>query len=95
MTRRRDIWRAVNGVIDRAGIHDELSRIKAPTAVMVGDEDVATPAPKAERIVAGIAGASLIRIPRAGHSSPVEEPAAVTSAIESFLSRARPRPALL
>ena len=32
MTRRRDIWRAVNGVIDRAGIHDELARITAPTS---------------------------------------------------------------
>ena len=27
MMQRRDIWRAVNGVIDRAGIADELSRI--------------------------------------------------------------------
>src|SRR5687767_2711365 len=47
MTRRRDIWRAVNGVIDRAGIHDELSRITTPTVILVGDEDVATPRTKA------------------------------------------------
>jgi 3-oxoadipate enol-lactonase len=85
MTARRDVWRAVNGVIDRAGIHDELSRIRAPTLVIVGDEDVATPRPKADRIVAAIEGARLVTIPRAGHSSPVEEPAAVTAAIEGFL----------
>lgn len=85
MSSRRDIWRAVNGVIDRAGIHDELSRITAPTLVMVGDEDVATPAPRAEQIVGAIAGARLVSLPRAGHSSPVEEPAAVTEAIEAFL----------
>lgn len=85
MSRRRDIWRAVNGVVDRAGIHDELARITAPTLVVVGDEDVATPRPKAERIAGAIAGAKLVTIPRAGHSSSVEEPALVTAAIEQFL----------
>ena len=54
MSRRRDIWRAVNGVIDRAGIaHTELARITAPTLVVVGDEDVATPPAKAQQIVGG------------------------------------------
>ncbi|HUJ62290.1 MAG TPA: alpha/beta fold hydrolase [Kofleriaceae bacterium] len=85
MTSRRDEWRAVNGVVDRAGIHAELGRIRAPTLVIVGDEDVATPPAKAERIVMAIAGARLATIPRAGHSSPVEQPEAVTRAIEDFL----------
>ena len=86
MTRRRDIWRAVNGVIDRAGIHSELDRVRVPTLVVVGEEDQATPIPKAEKLVRAIAGAALVLIPRAGHSSPVEEPLAVTSALTSFLS---------
>lgn len=86
MSRRRDIWRAVNGVIDRPGIHDELGRIRAPTLVLVGDEDLATPVAKAERIVGAITGAKLIQIPRAGHSSSVEEPHAVSSVIDAFLS---------
>lgn len=86
MTRRRDIWRAVNGVIDRAGIYDELSRIAAPTLVLVGDEDVATVPAKAERMRAAIAGAKLVHVPRAGHSASVEEPAFVTKAVESFLT---------
>ncbi len=86
MSRRKDAWRAVNGVIDRAGVHAELSRITARTLVVVGDEDVATPLARAQRIVAGIAGAHLVQIPRAGHSSPVEEPAAVTAAIEEFIA---------
>jgi pimeloyl-ACP methyl ester carboxylesterase len=92
MSRRRDIWRAVNGVVDRAGIHHELSRIAAPTVVLVGDEDVATPLAKAEKIVSAISGATLVTIPRAGHSSPVEEPAAVTQAIERFLQTLPRRP---
>ncbi len=85
MTRRTDIWRAVNGVIDRAGIHDELARIALPTLVLVGDEDRATPRAKSEKIASAIAGATLVQIARAGHSSTVEEPAAVTAALESFL----------
>jgi pimeloyl-ACP methyl ester carboxylesterase len=85
MSRRKDIWRAVNGVIDRAGVHHELARIVAPTLVLVGEGDVATPRPKAENIAGAIAGAKLVAIPRAGHSSPVEEPALVTAAIEQFL----------
>ena len=86
MTRRRDIWRAVAGVVDRGGIYEELARITVPTLVVVGDEDVATPPAKAERLRAAIAGAQLVTIPRAGHSSTVEEPVAVTAAIERFLA---------
>jgi pimeloyl-ACP methyl ester carboxylesterase len=86
MSRRPDGWRAVNGVIDRAPIHAELGRIKIPTLVVVGDQDIATPIPKAEKIVAAIAGAKLVKIARAGHSSPVEEPHAVTEALTTFLS---------
>ncbi len=85
MARRKDIWRAVNGVIDRAPIYPELARISVPTLVIVGDEDVATPKLKSERIVGAIRGARLVTIPRAGHSSTVEEPEAVTAAITAFL----------
>jgi 3-oxoadipate enol-lactonase len=86
MSRRKDIWRAVNGVIDRAGVEAEVGRIRARTLVVVGDEDVATPRPKAEALVAAIPGARLVTIPRAGHSSTVEEPAAVTAAMTGFLT---------
>lgn len=88
MSSRRDIWKATNGVIDRAHIAtDELGRINAKTLVIVGEEDVATPRPKSEHLVASIRGATLVVIPRAGHSSTVEEPVAVTHAIERFLTQ--------
>jgi 3-oxoadipate enol-lactonase len=82
---RRDIVRAVRGVITRTPILPELGSIRAPTLVLVGEEDTATVPAKAERIVSAIAGARLERIPRAGHSSSVEEPDAVSDAIERFL----------
>jgi 3-oxoadipate enol-lactonase len=82
---RRSIWRAVNGVLERSGVHDDLGKIATPTLVIVGDEDVATVPAKAKRIAQAIAGAQLVIIPRAGHSSTVEQPAAVTAAIAKFL----------
>jgi 3-oxoadipate enol-lactonase len=82
---RPSLWRAVNGVIERPSVHDELSRITAPTLVMVGEEDTVTVPAKAERIAAAIAGAKLVRIPRAGHIVTLEQPQAVTQAIAGFL----------
>jgi pimeloyl-ACP methyl ester carboxylesterase len=86
LSNRRSIWRAVNGVITRDGIYDKLGRISAPTLVVVGEEDVATVPAKAERIAMAISGSKLIRIPEAGHSAPVEQPALVTSAIAEFIA---------
>jgi len=85
MSNRRSIWRAVNGVIERPGIYGELGKIGAPTLVMVGEEDVATVPAKAQRIADAIKGAKLVRIPQAGHSATVEQPAAVNAAIIAFL----------
>ena len=87
---RRDIVRAVQGVIERDGVYDELRNITCPTLVVVGEEDVATVPAKAERIHAAIRGSTLVRIPRAGHSSSVEQPALVNAAITEFLARVDP-----
>ncbi len=84
--RRVGISRAVRGVIDRSAILPELNRIAAPTLVIVGDQDIATVPAKAERIRDAIRGAELVVIPGAGHSSTMEEPAAVTAAIRRFLA---------
>ena len=52
-TNRRTIWRAVNGVIERRGIANELPSIKAPTLILVGEEDLTTVPAKAEAIHGG------------------------------------------
>jgi 3-oxoadipate enol-lactonase len=82
----RHIVRAVRGVIERTGVADEITRVRIPTLVLVGDQDVATPRPKAERIVSLIPGATLTIIPNAGHSSSVEQPEFVTAAIAAFIA---------
>jgi pimeloyl-ACP methyl ester carboxylesterase len=80
------IARALKGVIEREGVYEKLGQIKVPTLVIVGEQDVATVPAKAERIQKAIPGAKLVRIPDAGHTSTVEQPAAVTRAIEEFLA---------
>lgn len=83
---RTTITRAVDGVITRQGVHDDLEQISLPTMVLVGEEDVATVPAKAERLHQAIEGSRLVIIPGAGHSSSIEQPALVARAIEDFLS---------
>jgi 3-oxoadipate enol-lactonase len=86
---RRSMWRALNGVLERETVYPELGRIRAPTLIAVGAEDVATPRARSERIHAAVAGSRLEVIPGAGHTSTVEEPEAVTKLLLEHLSRAR------
>lgn len=78
--------RAVKGVIDRDGIYGQLDEIKKPTLILVGDQDVATVPHKSERIHGRIEGSQMKVIPGAGHTASIEEPEAVTGAIEQFLA---------
>jgi pimeloyl-ACP methyl ester carboxylesterase len=82
---RLGITRATTGVITRKGIESEIGRIQVPTLILVGDEDVAVPLVHSQRLHERIAGSHLEIIPLAGHTSTVEEPTAVNSAIIDFL----------
>ena len=86
---RVGIPRAARGVIDREGVYEELSGIRLPTLIIVGDQDIATVPARAERMHARIPGSKLVVIPGAGHSSTIEEPAAVNAAIIEFLKNLR------
>ena len=63
----------------------ELSSIKMPTLVIVGDSDAITPPDVAEAMAKKISGAQLVTIRGAGHMSPMEQPEQVNAAIERFL----------
>ncbi|MFC1719847.1 alpha/beta fold hydrolase [Pseudomonadota bacterium] len=76
--------RAAHGVIDREGVYDQLSVIRTPTLIAVGAEDVATPPSKSRRMRDAITGSVYRELPRGGHSSTIEEPEAVTSAMREF-----------
>ncbi len=85
-SRPRTIVRAVRGVIERQGVMAEAASIRLPTLVIVGDEDVATPPAKSRRIQSLIPGARLVQIEAAGHSSSIEQPAAVSQVLSDFFA---------
>lgn len=64
-----------------------LSKIKVPTAVLVGSQDKITPLPLSEAMRSRIPGAELHIIPDAGHFSNAENPAAFNERLVSFLKR--------
>ena len=77
---------AQRGMARRPDSGPTLATISCPTLVVVGDEDGLTPPPEAERLVAGIRGARLARIPGAGHLPNIEQPAAFNEALAGFLA---------
>ncbi len=82
---RRSIVRAVQGVIHRQGVFHELGRIRCPTLVLHGEEDRAIAMERARRTADAIDGARLVPLPRAGHTSTIENPEAVTAELAAFL----------
>ncbi len=63
-----------------------LDAIRAPTLVIVGAEDTATPPAAAAALHQGIRGSRLVVIPNAAHLSPVEQPDAFNAAVRALLS---------
>jgi 3-oxoadipate enol-lactonase len=72
-------------VIHRKSIVHDLGRVRAPTLVLCGREDRATPPFRSEAIAHGIPGARLVWIDDAGHLTAVERPEAVNAAIVPFV----------
>ncbi|WP_246586033.1 4-carboxymuconolactone decarboxylase [Streptomyces yatensis] len=71
----------------------DLARITAPTLVVAGRDDPATPPAHARRIADAVPGASLLEIAGAAHLAGVERPEAVTAALLAHLtSTAPPQP---
>jgi 3-oxoadipate enol-lactonase len=60
----------------------------APTAIVVGEEDYATPPAMAEAMHNAIAGSILTVLPGARHLTPLERPEEVTAELEMLLKRA-------
>lgn len=64
-----------------------LRTYAGPVTVVVGDEDTLTGADAAEHLVRTAEQALLVVVPRVGHLSAVEDPAAVTTAVAELAQR--------
>ena len=84
---RSGVTRAVMGVANRLPIEDEISRITAPTLVIVGADDVATPPVKSQLITERIPGARLAQVPDCGHTSTLEQADSVTRLLRALLTQ--------
>ncbi|MFI0818168.1 4-carboxymuconolactone decarboxylase [Streptomyces sp. NPDC021098] len=67
-------------------VRDALPSITAPTLVVAGRDDPATPPPHAREIADAIQGASLVEVAHAAHLAGVECPEAVTSALVTHIT---------
>jgi pimeloyl-ACP methyl ester carboxylesterase len=76
---------ALRGMAIRADRTADLSRITLPTLVLAGADDLLIPVEESRRMAAALPHAQLVEIPDAGHLAPVEAPAAVNSAMLTFL----------
>ena len=71
--------------IAKLDLRQELSAVTAPTLVIAGLDDPATPPAKLEEIADGIADARLLVVPHAAHLANAERPDVVTPALLEHL----------
>lgn len=66
---------------------DRLGRIRVPTLVIHGEDEIPRLKSGSEALAAGIAGARWVEVPKAGHMVTLEQTQAVADAIEAFLAQ--------
>ena len=74
-------------LLSRPDASGYLSRIRCPTAVIVGRQDLWSPVEQHEEIAAAIPGSVLTVIEDCGHMAPVERPDETTAALKAWLER--------
>ncbi|HEY6006077.1 MAG TPA: alpha/beta fold hydrolase [Anaeromyxobacter sp.] len=77
---------AQRGMARRPDSTATLAAISCPALVVVGEEDSLTPPAEAEAMARALRGARLVRIPRAGHLSSLENAGAFDAALDAFLA---------
>jgi pimeloyl-ACP methyl ester carboxylesterase len=83
----RSVYREAYSWLPRPDRTEAVSSITVPVLAVHGVDDVPIPIERARPMVAAMPNATLVEIPDAGHTSNLENPSAVNSAIRSFLDR--------
>jgi 3-oxoadipate enol-lactonase len=76
---------AIGALMGRPDATPGLARISCGTLVVVGEHDEVTPVADAESLHFAIPRSTLAVIPRAGHLSSIEQPAAFSKVLDDFL----------
>jgi pimeloyl-ACP methyl ester carboxylesterase len=89
--RTPDIYAAqTRALIGRPDATAVLAKVRCPTLVLCGQEDLWSPPQRHEAICDLVPGSSLTVVPYCGHMSTMEQPAAVSQALRSWLAHAGP-----
>lgn len=67
-------------------LREDLRAVRAPTLVLAGEDDPATPPALAQEIASRVAGARVAVMPEAAHLGSVEQPAAFTALLLGHLT---------
>lgn len=81
---KKTITRAVRGIIRRDGAEEEIKKITCPVLILSGTQDRATVPAKMEFIHKHIPQSKLVHIEGGGHSSCIEEPGQVNTAMNEL-----------
>jgi len=76
---------------NRVDRRPDLPRIKCPTVVVCGRDDMATPLVFSEEIAAGVEGSELIVVEECGHLVTMEKPDETNAILRKWLTRSSPR----
>lgn len=79
--------REQTAIIGRPDSRPGLARIRCPTLILCGRQDILTPPDLHEEMAAAISGARLVLIEQCGHLSAMEQPQAVTALMRDWLLR--------
>jgi 3-oxoadipate enol-lactonase len=72
-------------MLGAADLRPALARIRVPTAVVVGEQDYATPVGMAESLHSNIKGSTLNVLHNARHLTPLEKPGEVAAELERLI----------
>jgi pimeloyl-ACP methyl ester carboxylesterase len=77
--------RQQNAIMSRIDSRPFLDKIKCPTLVLCGGQDVITPIEVHQEMVNAISGSTLVIVENCGHLSTLGQPQQVTAALEKWL----------
>ena len=82
-----DCYAASCSLLGHIDSRADLGSLRMPVAIVVGEEDYATPVAMARELHAAIPQSTLTILPRARHLTPIEHPDQIASELRGLLSR--------